>query len=516
MSIRPGARHRMSQQPLRPSCQRGGVRAAGCAAVFLIVVACGCSSPPVTPQGSLEAFTGHLDERVPQLMERYDIPGVGMALVRDGRLAWTQAYGVASREEDRPLRTNAIFRAESLSKPVTAWGVLRLVEQGRVDLDAPVEQYLGEWELPESRFEEREVTVRRLLSNSAGAALGTVGEEYRPWGKVPPLRTYLSREVRLAYKPGSEFRYSNAGFNLLELLVEEVTGREFAAYMADEVLTPLGMERARFAWEEEWASAVPTGYDLGGTAVPTYVYPGKASGGLFASVEDIARFAAAGMTGPYARERGGLGREDLRALYAPQVEVTGLFGVVADAYGLGHFVERLPTGQTAVWHGGQGHGWMTHFHSVPKAGEGIVILTNSQRSWPFIAQVLSDWARWNGFGSVKMGRIIDATVALRVLIGLILLVSLWGAYRLVRGLLSGRRTWAPLSGPSRGLRLLQGALGLGGIALLTWGVAQPYLMVASIFPTTIGWAVASLLAVSIILVLLASLPAVKEQAAFSD
>jgi hypothetical protein len=120
------------------------------------------------------------------------------------------------------------------------------VEQGRVDLDAPVEQYLGEWELPESRFEEREVTVRRLLSNSAGAALGTVGEEYRPRGEGPPLRTYLSREVRLAYKPGSEFRYSNAGFNLLELLVEE------------KPLIPIDARRFR-GREESLASVVFTG-----------------------------------------------------------------------------------------------------------------------------------------------------------------------------------------------------------------------------------------------------------------
>lgn len=439
-------------------------------------------------------------------MEQYDIPGVSMALVRDGMPAWTQAYGVGSRKDGRPMKTNAIFRVESLSKPVTAWGVLRLVEQGRVDLDAPVEQYLGEWELPESRYEEREITVRRLLSNSAGVALGTVGEEYRPQSDVPSLRTYLSREVRLAYKPGSEFLYSNAGFNLLELLVEEVTGRGFAAYMADEVLAPLGMKSASFTWEEAWASAVPTGYDLGGTAVPSYVYPGKASGGLFASVEDIARFVTAGMTGPYDSAPGVLSQDGLRQLYTPQVAISGIFGVVADAYGFGHFIERLPTGQKAVWHGGQGHGWMTHFHSVPEAGEGIVILTNSQRSWPLMAEVLNDWARWNGFGSVKMGRIAGGRTLMWGLVSMLALLSLGLLYRLGRGVRRGTRKWAPLSRVAWKSRLGQAALGLGGIALLIWGVAQPYLMVAAVFPTTVGWAGASLLALSVLLILSASLP----------
>jgi hypothetical protein len=112
-----------------------------------------------------------------------------------------------------------------------------------------------------------------------------------------------------------------------------------------------------------------------------------------------------------------------------------------------------------------------------------------------------------------MGRIIDATIALRMLIGLVLLMSLWGAYRLVRELRSGRRRWAPFSGTAGGLRLLQGALGLGGMAGLAWSAAQPYLMVASIFPGLVNWASGALLILSVLLVTLASFPSVQERAA---
>jgi hypothetical protein len=115
-----------------------------------------------------------------------------------------------------------------------------------------------------------------------------------------------------------------------------------------------------------------------------------------------------------------------------------------------------------------------------------------------------------------MGRIIDATIALRVLIGLILLASLWGAYRLVRGVRSGRRRWAPLSRRSWGLRLLQGALGLGGIAGLAWSTAQPYLMVASIFPGLVDGAGTAWLILSVLLVTFASCPSVDERAATDD
>lgn len=482
-------------------------------ALLLLFVLFGCAQPPMSSQRPLKQFTDDLDGRVPQLMEHYDIPGVSMALIHDGEVVWSAAYGMASSEQHREMSVDAVFRAESLSKPVTAWGIMRLVEQGKIDLDAPVERYLGGWRIPDSRYDTRRVTVRRLLSNSAGIALGTVGEEYPPQSNVPPLATYLSREVQLQYPPGSEFRYSNAGFNLLDLLIEEVTARDFAAYMADEVIAPLGMDRASFVWQDTLAPAIPTGYEIDGTPVSTYVYPAKGSGGLFASVEDIARFVRAGMTGPYYSDPDGLSQDGLHRLYSPEVDISGIFGIVADAYGLGHFIERLPTGQKAVWHGGQGHGWMTHFHSVPNAGEGIVILTNSQRSWPFMAEVLSDWADWIGVESVKMGRIANGTTIIWALIGVLSLLILALGYRLAQGLRRGTRAWDPISSRAWKSRLVQAALGLGGIALLIWSVAQPYLMVASVFPTTVGWAGASLLALSLLLVLSASLPYGTERAA---
>ncbi len=318
-------------------------------------------------------------------------------------------------------------------------------------------------------------------------------------------------ETQLIREPGSGFLYSNTGFNLLELLIEEVTGRDFAEYMANEVLIPLGMNNSGFSWNETLLPAIPTGYDLQGAPVPMYVYPVKASGGLFAPVEDIARFVAAGMTGSYHTDHAVLGHEGIRKLHTPQVDIPGIFGVVADSYGFGYFIENLPDGRRAVWHGGQGHGWMAHFHAGPESGDGIVILTNSQRSWPLMAQVLNDWARWGGFGSVKMGRITYGIIAVRALIGMVALISLWQSVRLVRGLRSGNRRLAPLSGDSRKVRLLEATLGMGVIAALVWGAAQPYLMVSSIFPGTAVWAGVSFFVLAVIVILSALLPCVEDR-----
>jgi len=143
-------------------------------------------------------------------------------------------------------------------------------------------------------------------------------------------------------------------------------------------------------------------------------------------------------------------------------------------------------GGKAVWHGGQGHGWMTHFHVVPESGDGIVILTNSQRSWPVMAPILNDWARWSGFSSVKMGRIGYGVTAIRVFLVLVVLIILFMVFRLVRGLLTGILHFAPFSPDGRVMRLVRGLTGAAGMVILAWCSAQPYLLVSSVFPGISG------------------------------
>lgn len=481
------------------------------AVLFLTLLAFAGGSlaqPSLNPQESTNAFTRHLNEHVPALLRQFDVPGAAIALVRDGEQVWSGAYGLADRAEGRELTTDAVFRVESIAKSVTAWGVMRLVEQGRIELSAPVTRYLDSNSFSGLDEAERAVTVRRLLSHTAGLALGPIGEgaEYDPKGEVPPLREYLSREVRLAQAPGSGFSYSNVGFNLLELVVEEVTGRDFAVYMREAVLQPLGMRQSSFARADSLRPRMPRGYELGGAPVAPYVYPASAGGGMVGTVDDVARFVEAEISESASGGPRVLSPARIRALHRPQIEIPGLYGVVADAYGFGHFLETLPNGERAVWHGGQGHGWMTHFHVVPATGDGIVILTNSERSWPFMARVLTDWAQWSGLGTVKMGRITDATTVLWGLIGLVGLGSLGLLVRLLRGLRSHRRQWAPLSGSVRTARVLQAVLGTGIAAALAWSVAQPYLMMSSIFPTAAGWAGISFLGLAVVLIALALCP----------
>lgn len=487
--------------------ERNILSAAAVIAVTAAVIA-GCSAGAVPADGTIDELARYFDTRIPGLMERYDIPGAALAVVSDGSPEWSNAYGFADLASQTPMTVDTVCRTESISKSVTAWGILTLVEAGRIELEAPVERYLGDFELPETAFDEGSVTVAGLLSQTAGMPLGTVGPsvEYRPGEPRPSVREYLSEEARLFRTPGEGFHYSNPGFNILHLVIEEVTGRAFASYMADEVLGPLGMTDSSFAWRDEYAQTMATGYEADGSPVPPYVYPAAASGGLMGSVDDVARFSAAEASGGASV----LSAESVRALHTSKIEPSGQYGFVSDGYGFGHFVEELPSGQIAVWHGGQGHGWMTHFHAVPETGDAIVILTNSARSWPFLAAVLGDWARSAGFGTVKFARITVATRVLAVLLGVAVFFVGWEVYRIVSGLRDGSRRVAPFAGRSWGRRVAKAVLAVAGLAALFWNLSLPYSFFPSVFPNLATPAAGTLAAIAVVLLFSAATPAEPE------
>jgi len=456
-------------------------------------------------------FTAGLDSRIPQLMDDFDIPGVIIALVNDGRIAWSAAYGYADVEKDRKMTIDTWCRVESISKSVTAWGVMKLVEQGRVDLDSPVVNYITSWEFPPSEYDIERVTLRQLLSNSSGMPLGTIGERYDPKGEVPSLRSRLDKDAVLMQEPGKGFSYSNTGFNILELMIEEVTGRDFAEYMKNEILLPLGMERSSFRWSNTFDPAVPNGYDLEGNPIPVYVYPDKASGGLFASVEDIASFIRAGMK--VNGQQGGdvLAAESVEMMYTPVVDITGYMAMAFDSYGLGHLVEFFPEGEKAVSHGGQGSGWMTFFYSVPETGDGMVIFCNSQRSWPFFGYILSDWAKWCGFSSVGMGNIVAGRKGVLACISLLLIVLLWQLLRIGKGLVAGGRAFAPWSDESRVVRGIELVVSVGLAMIMVWITGLDYFFLTSIFPILAGWLGMLVVFSAVVLLLSVLFPVIKKE-----
>jgi len=234
-------------------------------------------------------------------METMHVPAVSMVAIRNGKIDWAQAYGVTSLGGAKTT-TRALFGAASMSKPLTAVAVLKLVEQGKIGLDVDVNQYLKRWKIPENAFtSEKKVTVRELLNHTSG--IGTHnGAFYDPGQPVPTLPQLLDGEkpattppVRVEAVPGTKFAYANGGYLVLELLVEDVTGETFAHFMKHAVLDPIGMKDSTFdvPLPPTWASRAANGYWEDGKSGITpgkFVEPNLAAGGLWTTPTDLARF----------------------------------------------------------------------------------------------------------------------------------------------------------------------------------------------------------------------------------
>ena len=277
-----------------------------------ILLASPASTSMAQTERAADDLTRQLEQDVPGLLRSYDVPGTALALVEDGEVAWNEGYGMADVAAGEPVRSDTVFQAASISKAVSAWGVMRLVEQGRLDLDAPVERYLTRWHFPPSRFDEKGVTIRRLLSHTSGLSAGssTGYSGFEPGEPLPTLEESLTGKtkppggIRLVSAPGSSFKYSGANYLVLQLLIEEVTGLPFSTYMRQEVLEPLGMTNSSYTWRPELRSATARAYDAWGQPLPNYIIPERAAGGLYTTAPDLARFVAAHMSGPRGEAAG--------------------------------------------------------------------------------------------------------------------------------------------------------------------------------------------------------------------
>ena len=169
-------------------------------------------------------------------MAALHVPAVSMAAIHNGHIDWSEAKGVSSLGGSL-VTTRTLFGAASISKPVTALGVLKLAEEHRIDLDTNVNEYLKRWKIPDSMFTvEKKVTVRELLNHTSG--IGTHnGEIYDPKLPVPTLLELLDGKspaktpaVQVEAIPGTKFAYSNGGYAILYLLIEDVTGESFPQF----------------------------------------------------------------------------------------------------------------------------------------------------------------------------------------------------------------------------------------------------------------------------------------------
>ncbi|MEP7293208.1 MAG: serine hydrolase domain-containing protein [Chloroflexota bacterium] len=340
--------------------------------------------PAAAQSADVSALTDQFGELLPALLEAGSVPGAALALIHDGEVVWSQGYGVANLESGVAITPDTPFNVASISKALTSWEIMRMVEAGEIDLDAPANQYLTSWQIPAlGRNDPNEATIRRILSHTAGLTVDGY-RAYEPGVELPTLPDFLSGgggadPVQMMISAGRRFMYSGGGYTALQLMIEDLKGEPFAQVMQDDLLTPLGMEHSSFEWSADLNAA--TDYGRGGAVETHVVHVDQAAGGLYASANDLAAFFSAGMTDDY------LTPESIALMHTP-VEGTD------ETYGFGYYVETLPDGSTGVWHDGQGWGARTLFVLMPEQGEGLIILTNLRNGNSVFEDVVCAWDMW--------------------------------------------------------------------------------------------------------------------------
>ncbi len=238
-----------------------------------------------------------LDSLVPRLLKEHNVPGVSLAVIRDGKVYWAKGYGIADKEKKIPVSSITRFNIGSVSKTLTAFAVLMLAEKGMINIDSPINLYLNRWQLPTSKFDHQKVTIRRVLSHTAGLSVAGYHGVYKPQDPLPKLEQSLfgyegsDGALYVMQEPGVGLRYSSGGYTLLQMMIEDVTGKPFSEFMQKEIFDPLGMTNTSYDWSVI-KSTVATPYDEKGKAWPQYQYVEQGSGGIYTTAADLAKFVS--------------------------------------------------------------------------------------------------------------------------------------------------------------------------------------------------------------------------------
>lgn len=308
-----------------------------------------------------ETIAARVDAVVPELMERHATPGVAIAYVDDGRIAWRRCYGVMRAGDDAPVSAETVFEACSMSKPLFAYAALKLAEQGQLDVDRPLVDYLGESHRIDDPRQAR-ITGRMALTHTTGLP------NWRPGG------WRAGGPIALMFEPGERFSYSGEGIWFLQQALERIVDEPMEPWIQRTLLGPLEMTRSSYVWQEDYEHWAAAGHDAKGQPKRDRPHYDRENAGfsLYTTADDYARFlievSRADRTAPHS-----LGRAALDEMLAPAVE-TDKPGIWR---GLGWAIDRQAEGHVVSHSGANGTGFRCHAQFDPQTRRGIVIMTNA-------------------------------------------------------------------------------------------------------------------------------------------
>ncbi|UCE07313.1 MAG: beta-lactamase family protein [bacterium] len=314
--------------------------------------------------------------KIPKLMKKDCLPGLSIALVDKYGVVWSEVYGFTDRKKKKPVTPDTIFSVQSMSKTFTATGVMVAVQDGLVDLDAPITTYIPDFRV-NSRFEmnpQEKMTLRHLLGHRAGftheAPLGN-----NNYPDFPSFEAHIDSisDTWLRYPVGQRYCYSNLGIDLAGYILQIVSGKPFAQYIKEAVLEPIGMKNSSFDWKtirNKENRAI--GHAKGFSKVPLE-FGMIPAGALYSSVEDMAKFIQFHLNDGVVGNKKILEKKYLKEMYSVPFPVKGQI----EGYALG-IAKAKKYGSYYLVHGGGGMGFTSNMRWCPGFGIGMVLLTNSQ------------------------------------------------------------------------------------------------------------------------------------------
>lgn len=341
---------------------------------------------------------------VAERMKHYRVPGVSVAFLDHGQIVWTRTYGFADVAAKTPVTPETLFQAASISKPVSALAMLRLVQEGKLNLDEDVNVKLRAWKVPENEFtKEQKVTLRRIVSHSAGLTVhGFPG--YASDQPVPTVVQILNGEkpantapIRVDAVPGTLWRYSGGGYVVMQLLLTEVTGEPFPQILHDLVLQPAGMTHSTYEQPlpKSLALSAATPYRSDGEPVKggPHTYPEMAPAGLWTTPSDLARLAIEVQNEYAGKSSNILSLQMIRQMLSRQ----------KDDSGLGFSLQNTGS-QLLFGHGGANEGYRCNLQAYAETGQGFAIMTNSDSGGEVAMEYLRSVAKeynWPNFQPVE-------------------------------------------------------------------------------------------------------------------
>ena len=336
-------------------------------------------------------------------MRLMNVPAVSIAVVNNGKIEWAKAYGYLGADSLQKADTETLFQAASISKPIAALGALKLVEQGKLSLDADINNYLKSWKIKPSRFTEKQpVTLRGLLSHTAGLTVHGFGG-YSKGKDIPTLVQILNGDkpanspaVVSDTVPGIRTKYSGGGYVVMQQAVEDVTGEAFPDFMQKAVLAPIGMTHSTYQQPlpELLKANASIAHFGNGKKIPGdwNTYPEMAPAGLWTTPSDLARYIIEVQQSLKGKANHVLSESMTKAM------LSGPLG----SHGLGPGVEGKAE-TLAFTHGGSNAGYKCQFYALAEKGQGVVIMTNSDRGMELISELMrsvSSAYGWSGFKPV--------------------------------------------------------------------------------------------------------------------